>query len=169
MVNSVHHYVEKGEEAHVKHWLGLCNDIDEVDGTGRTPLFVAVEASNNILAALILKGSPNPNLPDRQQRYPIHLAIQSNNFKMVELLLTAKADPDKRTAEGENALSLLCAQPGWDPSKAKTAELLLSRGCKVAFVTSQGNTCLHIASHQGLPKMMLILLTSGADADAINQ
>ena len=168
MVNSVHDYVEQGDEAQVKHWLSVCMDVDELDSARRTPLFVTVEKNNIALAALILKRCPNTNLSDSQKRFPLHLAIQSQNYKMCELLLAGKADPDKRDVAGENALSLICSTPGWDPAKEKVARLLLKLGCKSSFVNPNGDTPLHIAARTGLPQLATILLLAGASVDQVN-
>jgi ankyrin repeat protein len=80
----------------------------------------------------------------------------------MELLLKAKADPNKRNALGETALM-------WCPGDISKTQLLLEHGANPNLVTSNGNTALLIGC-LGTQKTPLIslLLRHGADPKAIN-
>lgn len=76
--------------------------VDE--GTGRTPLFHAVQNRNHDLIFLLLKYNANANVGDMQCMTPLMLASSTDDYKTVRMLCKANADVDLQDECGWTAV-----------------------------------------------------------------
>lgn len=89
-------------------------------------------------------------------------STQKGNPEVVELLLTAGANPNSIDSGGESPLHL-AARNGF-PTVASS---LLKAGADVNKAGENGWTPLHLAAKQGRSLVVPTLLDAGADVDAI--
>lgn len=86
-------------------------DINAVDKQGRNALHYAIVFGNEPLVALLLSNENcDPNIHDRDQMTPLHLAIKRNSPTIVQLLLSEQreqqADPNITNRYGQTPLHL---------------------------------------------------------------
>jgi ankyrin repeat protein len=136
------------------------------------------QGSYEILRILLEKDELNPNSLLDDDTTPLHLASQTGDEKMVQLLLRNKADPKLKTKHGSTAL-ILAAQfghfkvvdvllkndpelirqevvDGFNPliiasqqGHLQVVKILLDRGANPKLTTAHGSTALHLASQKG--------------------
>ena len=82
------------------------------------------------------------NSPDCNGATPLHLAVQTDNSKCVEILLAnASCDPNVVNSEGDTPLHIACQQ-----GSVEIIDLLLStENFNLSQLNSKGNTVLHLA------------------------
>eukprot|EP00164_Ancoracysta_twista_P005271 GFYU01007213.1.p1 GENE.GFYU01007213.1~~GFYU01007213.1.p1 ORF type:complete len:297 (+),score=57.57 GFYU01007213.1:135-1025(+) len=90
------------------------NDIVKIDSQtatdGKTPLLLAVEENCVEAAKLLLEAGASPHIPTKSvKRYPLHIAIQTGNINLIELLMDYGADADARNADGQTCLEIALA------------------------------------------------------------
>ena len=163
------------------------------DGSGRTPLAMAVDAAAATLARALIERGVDVNARDRHGRTPLFGALQLPEALALDigkLLLAAGADPDIAAANGETPLGIAlvrrCAQlhnwfnwPSWklprrrlqaadlaaaaSAGDASAVEKLLELGFAVDSADAQGATALLRASGCGHTEIVRTLLARGAD------
>ncbi|CAN0205402.1 unnamed protein product, partial [Laminaria digitata] len=81
------------------------------------------------------------------------------DLDLIDLLLSAGAEIDARTADGSTALHMAADRPG------NIAALLLQRGAAKHALDNEGRSPLHLAAQCGNPVATRALLAAGADAN----
>lgn len=128
-----------------------------------------------------------------QGNTPLHLAVDSDNTAMVQLLLEKGASITQRNKAGDTPLhlaaskgnpelvSILLATPGSSPDlrddlgrtplhitdSVEIAELLITKGANVNATDNFGNTPLHFCGDNEIA-VLTLLLEKGADVNARN-
>jgi ankyrin repeat protein len=69
-------------------------DVNAVNNSGKTPLYMAVLRADTKTAELLLKHGANPNVFNSSNNYPLCLACKKANINMIRLLLANGADPN---------------------------------------------------------------------------
>ncbi len=81
--------------------------VDIQTHSGATALFTAVLRDSYEAASVLLNNRANPNIPTlKNQKTPIHRAIEDNNRRMVDLLLAHRADLSRPDKQGNTPLLL---------------------------------------------------------------
>ncbi|KAM5344313.1 hypothetical protein ACJ41O_012850 [Fusarium nematophilum] len=103
---------------------------------------------------------------DGRGQAPIHDAVSTNNMKVLEELIVAEADVNRRNWEGYTPLML--AQERGYLDMART--LLEHKECRrhINQQNNQGRTALHFAAFRGSPEGVRMLLEAGASAEKRN-
>ncbi|CAL5321672.1 unnamed protein product [Camellia sinensis] len=105
------------------------------------------------------------NSADEEGWAPLQFAASSGNVKIVEILLSSKADVNLKNNGGRTALHY-AASKGW----LKIAEILLSHG---ANINLKDKACwmhpLHRAASTGNSELCELLIEEGAEVDAIDK
>lgn len=97
-----------GDEGGVRASLDAGDEVDAVDGNGRTPLTIAAENGFVDIAALLIEGGANLEHRSRGMTPLLHAAWKGRQ-DVFELLVEAGAAPlAKEDGTGETALSLAC-------------------------------------------------------------
>lgn len=97
-------------------------------------------------------------------RSPLHLAVISRAFDVVELLLRMGADREARCRMNYTALHYGCSVGTRD-----IVEFLLRYGARLEAITRENERPLHIAVKRGACDIVKVLLSSGANPDARNK
>ena len=93
------------------------------------------------------------DVSDFKQQTPLMMAAHNQDYKTVELLLNAKANPNLRDLKGRTALHSAAAS-----RCLLSAKLLLEHGIDETIVTIEGATPLHTATRMGeLPIVKLLI------------
>lgn len=111
----LHHAVVSNSLACVELLLSLSRFIDPRRPTfeGQTSLMIAIDrqVSPNIIRALLRRDTELFNIPNNEQVYPIHLAIERNNFEIVRALIETMRELGRSVQqqvdlEGEHSLHI---------------------------------------------------------------
>jgi len=168
-------------------------DVNVSNSSGATSLFLAVKKGLlDIVSSMLLHGG-NPSVPARD-KYFLCLACNTQNVKLVEMLLKAGADPNLTTVDTDgssssnsdsNSEDTRCELPLCTAVKEanhELTELLLNGGAKVNVLNLEGKSVLHLAlenlnvwhgnrlvweAQYVTPKMVKLLLERGADANQL--
>lgn len=113
-------------------------NVSLVDGRGRSALWYAADLGDvSLLTHLIVRGA-DVNLADRQAVYPLHAAVYSMRFEIVQMLLSNGADVNAMDHVGLTPLSKVFHADVADCKRddkaelVKMAKLLVDRGACIA-------------------------------------
>lgn len=143
------------------------DDVDTVDGMGRTPLCWAAARGDDRTVAILLAYGADPNTMDVQITTAVSYAAEHGYTKVCRLLLEAGADLDPKLSNGLKTGSALncAARNSKDPLCFKT---LLDFGADIESSGVDGKTSLiHVARTNNV-SFALLLLEYGADINAIS-
>lgn len=90
----------------------------------------------------------------------LHIVTRNRQLDWVAFLLKKGADPNIGDANGDTPL-IVAAGIGFE----EAADFMLLRGAKVDAVNRRGETALAVAVQQRQPRLVELLLKSGADPD----
>ncbi|KAK6831891.1 hypothetical protein RU639_002809 [Aspergillus parasiticus] len=182
-------------EALLKH--GECNLISDecVSLHGNSPLMIAIliEEYRPVVQPLV-KAGVWVNSQNNAGLAPVHLATQSGDVGILELLLGNDAAVNTLTDKGLTPLHIAVSEgkpdiiqllldndaainaltdEGWTPlhiavseGKRDIIQLLLHNDAAINTLTNKGLTPLHIAVNEGKRDIVQLLLDNGADVNA---
>jgi ankyrin repeat protein len=138
--------------------------LDQPDADGNTPLHIAAahRSNNTNLTKLLISAGAPLDLTNRAGQTPLRLAIKSEWTGDAELLLKAGARKDIGL-ENTTLLHIAAAQ-----SRAAHVSVLLAAGLAVDARDGQGRTPLQCAVTKLNLTAMELLLTKGADINAMD-
>jgi ankyrin repeat protein len=168
--------------------------VDCLDGEGRTPLAVAVPSGGYEVVKLLLSHGAKVNA-ELYHSTPLMNAASSGDRRLTELLIAKGANVDEgggnnnplslaaKYGHGEIAVLLLDKGASINPTNvsewtpllmasaaghAEIVELLLKRGAKPNFDPNPpGQPPLHAAARTGNPKIVRMLIESGANVNRL--
>ena len=101
-----------------------------------------------------------PNLPNKRGEIPLHFAVDSEDFELVNLLLDFKANPGFPSSEGETPLHYAATT-----RNSQIIGLLLSKGSNPNRKANElGRSPFHYAAIVGCEECLRLLITYGADS-----
>lgn len=154
-----------GNAAAVERLLELGADANNnLNPTGRTPLFLAAVSNDTSTVWLLLQHNASCALDDRTDRTALHVPIAAGNLAMFELLLEAHCDIRSRLPNDETPL-LLAARL----DRPEYIELLLAHGADIEETLPNGDTPLIVAAKRNSVNAARVLLQHGASLTAVNQ
>ena len=133
-------------------------DSDEED----TALMKASFKGHRDIVQLLCERGADVNAKDKDGYTALHLAVQSGNIALVELLLKQGANMEATAGKFCKTALIEAAFDGWD----FIAVILLQTGASVSAVDSRGSTALAYATYYEHEGMAKILLDSGADLES---
>eukprot|EP00746_Dinoflagellata_sp_MGD_P151984 gnl/MRDRNA2_/MRDRNA2_83365_c0_seq2.p1 gnl/MRDRNA2_/MRDRNA2_83365_c0~~gnl/MRDRNA2_/MRDRNA2_83365_c0_seq2.p1 ORF type:complete len:252 (+),score=58.34 gnl/MRDRNA2_/MRDRNA2_83365_c0_seq2:355-1110(+) len=131
----------------------------------RTPLHYCcaegLEEQAKMLPALI-RAKADLDIQDGQGKTPLHLAIEENNGKFVDILLRSRADVNlgNLSSNFQNSPLMDAAHEG----QCDLAMRLISARAAVNMQGKQGLSALHLAARRGNADMIQVLMQARADA-----
>src|SRR5689334_11909055 len=143
---------------------GKKEDVNRRKADGSTPLQWAVYNGDVAEATRLVRAGADVSLANNYGATPMSLAAEVGNTDMLKLLLEAGANVDSPNPDGQTAL-LAVARTG----NVAAAKLLLDHGATIdAKEKFGGQTALMWASARRHPEMMQLLISKGADVNAIS-
>jgi len=118
----------------------------------------------------------NINIRDKEGNTALHVAINSNNIELFrEILFNSHATPDLsiRNAKEQTILWLALMQTRNEDKLDETndasfANLLISKGCEINTIDSNGDSILHLCARANLESAALFLVNKGAKINILN-
>ena len=167
----LHQAVFEGNQEKVEELLNLGEDVNAVDGNGKTPLYLAVEQDNPEMAGLLLAWEAHLAAPEGWDL--LHVASATNSIDMAGLLLDRGSDIE---AYGDGYWKPLHGPlernipefVGHGMMKAVAVERIVTRSDGLRHYVSDTYAwrALHLAVAAGNIKMARLLLDRGADIEA---
>lgn len=183
--NDIKTYVENRlKQAQGQRWEELQRFLDRV---GWTPLHVVAETyESERVAALILKGA-NVNARAANGQTPLHVAADHGAFGTMRALLAAGANPNLEDERGRTPLQLglsyesaaeILLEVGAVPTEILGASFAGRKDLVAKFLQADpsaanarkpdGETSLHLAARRGHIEVAKLLISSGADVNAVD-
>ncbi len=132
--------------------LLTCENINEPNHLGYSPLFIAVQTGNSELVSLFLKNKPVVNVNLKNTRFPketpLILAARKAKFDILQILLENEADPNVQNGSGESALHVAITSMREDMVK-----LLLTYGADQDLPDLKNKAPPPLFHHCGLPSI----------------
>ena len=138
------------------------SEVDDVDATGSTALSWAVRYYDYDCAQKLLICGSNPSHRDFRGRTPLHIAAESDDVALLNLLLSAKPDVNSMDNKGHTALHLASRSL----EGTRLMDSLISHGAGVQCEDNGGQRPLHYSVGHDLPANVQLLLEKGADINA---
>jgi len=145
---------------------GLAFDANQVDALNMSPLDWAVHFGNAKMAALVLDHGADANLSSKRLgRPPLIGAVSKGNGEIVNMLLGHGADVSIVDENGNPAVFYAV-----DQGRTSILEALFARGAAVDFKEPHyDRSLLHLAAIKGFRDIVEILVSRGADIDAVER
>jgi ankyrin repeat protein len=155
----------------IKVLLQYSANVHALTTRGEEPLDLLVDKASSLAAArMLIAAGANAAHICYNGRGAIHKAIQHGNTELVQLLLENGASTVINTAVMECHRDCGKVTPLMASTVIPITKLLLAAGADVHAVTSNGDTCLHIAAKHKYPAPLLcLLLQAGANISAKNR
>lgn len=131
-------------------------ELDLVDGTGNSPLHLAVIKKQPTLLALLLEKGADAELKNSDELTPLLLAVKESNIECAELLIKGEADSEAVGPDGFTPL-LFAVSNELDG----IISLLIEKGVELNYKSEAGLTALLLALSS--EERALNLLQKGAD------
>jgi len=110
------------------------------------------------------------NAVDKARLTPLHCAVNSSALEIVRTLLRHGADPNAGDRDGLSPLHYAAAAARPPPfSHSGVVDLLIAGGAHVTVRDTQQRTPLHLAAAVGNSSLVRMLLTAGAEKDAVER
>ncbi|XP_046452784.1 putative ankyrin repeat protein RF_0381 [Daphnia pulex] len=122
-------------------------NVDDVNEFGETALHAAAYASNVIAVKRLIEKGANPNLFDKDDLSPLHVAaLQNNGNPMIDLLLEAQKVNGMGDVNYRNGCGWTALHYAAESSNEITAEHLIVKGADVNCRDNNGITPLYLAA-----------------------
>ena len=132
-----------------------------LDLFGRTPLFYAILANNEVIIDLLLKRGAEVNHRDDQLFSPLALACQNGSLPIVKKLIQAGADPNQRiTINHITAVYLAAAK-----KQPLIVQYLLAHGASPMIPGQEGFYLIHMLAKAGLDHLIRLVVSRGTSVD----
>lgn len=134
--------------------------------TGDSALHIAARLCNvNDLHYFLQTFSPDyVNFRNKDDKTPLHEAVQFSKYENVHLLLENGADVNALKRSDWTPLMLACTKT--NANSGKIARLLIARGAVLDHKNKDGWCSLHFACKEGNVEIVRLLLEKGADSTA---
>ncbi|XP_049835771.1 serine/threonine-protein phosphatase 6 regulatory ankyrin repeat subunit B-like [Schistocerca gregaria] len=138
----------------------------DTEFAGHSPLFKSLK-SEKIVTHLIAAGA-DVNFKDDNGCTPLLAAIHREHFEALDLLLKAGADRNVMDNCGVTALHLAASCRKVPPRVIAFAKEQIEHGMRPDIMDHQGRTPLHYAALTGNHRVMKLLISLGANVNAVD-
>lgn len=142
-------------------WLRAGKDVDEKDRRGQTALYHACEKGSYKKAKALLVAGANPNIESRWLgSFPLLLAVENGNKRLVRLLVRYRASPNYRPGY-IGASGTAFWQSLFSSSDLRIPKFFIEHGANVNDINRFDKTCLlHDLEDEDI-NVALLLLRNG--------
>ena len=164
--SGLHAAAAKGDTEEIGRLLKSGAQVDARDGSGRTPLHVAVHRQQGPAAIILIKGGANPNALDAQQYDIVTIASVANDVPMLKLSLENGGKATNITSPYKGTALIAAAHLGHDD----VVRVLIAAKAPLDHVNELGWTALFesIVLGDGGPRhtaTLDALVTAGANVN----
>lgn len=164
----LHLAAQKAQEENVLTLLKFHADINSIDSSGKTPLFLAVIQGHRSMVNLLVKNGASVSIKTHEQENVLHAAAFYGHTLVLRDLLQHTEALDlvhAKDADGKTPLHKAC----WAAIRADSqVDLLLNHGAAVNAVNNYLFTPLHWASKHGHTRSVISLIKAGANCNLVN-
>lgn len=125
----IHKFARTGDVQKVRSLLATGVNVNELDGSGATALFVAAKFGRAELVGLLLETGANPLIapkgPFGSLGTPLHVAAKAGHVDVIRLLLDSGVDPNLPDAGAGPPMHLALAR-----NRLEAAKVLVAYGAK---------------------------------------
>lgn len=138
---------------------------NQTDTEGNTPLMQTCKSDYKLeMSDILIRHGAATDIANRAGETPLSIAMEHGNLPAFAHLLRQGADPDFTPAPDTPTL----LQNNCHDEKLPYLHLLLQHGADVSATTPEGRTALHHAASISANRVALLLLTCGADPNALD-
>ncbi|CAG2228881.1 ANK [Mytilus edulis] len=137
-----------------------CKTLDSKISTGATPLYLACEIGNDVIALTLLQNNAEVNCGTGTGSTPLYIASQKGHIGLVKLLLKFGASVHINTINGFTPLHAAVLAHNTD-----IVQLLLSHDALVNTVGGERIISLHLACENGDQAMIDFLIKNAAEIE----
>jgi ankyrin repeat protein len=145
--------IKQGNIDCTRELLDACEDVSAISGL----VVMAVIRTNLELVTLLLEKGANANDRDDATLCALYRAVEKERQDLVDLLLTAGADPNlaviSGSFEGRTPLMEACQR-----GKMEMVKTLLKHGANIETKKKDGKTAIDIAAGKGYDEIVILLL-----------
>ncbi len=145
-------------------------DVNEISGSGETPLTCAIQFNKKPFEAaeLLINAGANVNISDTTWGTPLHCAARMSEneeaIKLIQLLLDHGAEINSQMGYGKISPLMLVSGGA---KNFRIVELLLQKGADIHAKDSKRETALHYAAGiKENSRIIELLIRNGADVNA---
>ncbi|CAE7537525.1 rplB [Symbiodinium pilosum] len=137
---------------------------DSIDEVEQPPIMYAARDGHREAVKLLVQYEADVNeIGGIPVETALHVAVQSHKFKVVQMLLSLRADPQLKDAGGQGPLHRAARE-----GAIHALQTLISASAEVDMRDTCEQTPMHIATYFGREEVVRTLLASRADAVAEN-
>ena len=129
---------------------------------GQTALHMAAIMGDEGLIKFLHMVGAKPNIVDKQERTPLHLATENGHMKTVDFLTEKfRASVHERTKDGSTLMHLASAagHPG-------TAMVFMKKGVALHMPNKAGAKPIHMAASRGHTEVVKAIVQKGESVDS---
>ena len=138
MYNGLHKAAHFGKLNDLEQLISAGPKLEKKDSRGRTPLHVAVYASNADAIKLLAKAGSNLNAFDNDRFDSVTIAAIANDISTLELLLSLGASPSNITSQYDGTALIWAAHLG----HVEVVKQLIDAGAPLDHINNLGWTAL---------------------------
>ncbi|CAM1371728.1 ankyrin repeat domain-containing protein [Tenacibaculum xiamenense] len=138
--------------------------IDIKDDRGRSLLHWAVACKQKEVFDLLIKKGIKLNGMDKQERIPLHVAVQFNNVEYFNYLIELQPNDNWQSLYGISLIELAIL----NRNKELTKKLITS-GIDINTKNKRGSTALEISQRMGTDHISKFLISQGADKHLVRK
>ncbi|KAH7947100.1 hypothetical protein HPB52_007531 [Rhipicephalus sanguineus] len=164
---ALHNAATLGDAEVVRLLLSHGANIHAVDKKGLTPLHIAAKEGSLQAVCLLcqeIQKEASTDIPvavlsrrDKQNKTPLHYAVENNHIEIVRFLLEKGVDPNCSSSTGLTALHLAAMRGG-----VPMCQLLMDHGAATDVLADGNKTPLFLAATNDRPRIVAFLLDKGA-------
>lgn len=158
----LHYACEVGHENVVVTLLNERATIEAMGADEKSPLICAAAEGRNHIVDLLLRRKASIRSTDNRGNNALHWAASKGHVSVAEILLQKKLSINDKTTDGLTALHLAVIGSQFD-----AVEYLLRKNAMLESRCRLGRTPLHYACGSENPDIVRLLLSAGADAQAV--
>lgn len=149
--------LQKSSSKVIEHVIKNGIKLESKNTLGQKPIHIACKYSHKAVKLLLERGV-HLGKRTNNNKHPIQLAIQFNNYKLIKLLIDVGVNIELSDNEGYRLIHFACRF-----TNLKTIKLLLKNNIDINSKNNKNQSPLHLACMYGRVEIVKCLLENGAN------